>query len=257
MNIKELSLLIPVYQKNIVNITNSINNDLNIDLINMTKQFLGDFEYGKILSTLLNSLTEVFGKAVLIIIYTLFLLLEEPFFSPKIKAIYEKRSNHKDIHRILNSIDRSIGRYISIKTLTSLITGISSYIALVFIGIDAPLFWAFLIFIMNFIPTIGSLFATIFPSIFAILQFGEIMPGIWVLTIVGTIQLIIGNYIDPKITGDSLNVSPLVVILGLSFWGAIWGVIGMILSVPISVMLINIFAQIPATRSISIMLSIY
>ncbi len=207
------------------------------------------------MSKLLNSLTDLFGKAFLIIIYTLFLLLEEPFFSSKIKAIYSSNKEYNEVSSILTQIDKSIGRYISIKTLVSLITGFFSYLALLFIGIDAPLFWAFLIFLMNFIPTIGSLIATVFPAVFIMLQFGEIMPGVWTLIIVGGIQLIMGNYVDPKLTGNSLNVSPLVVILGLSFWGAIWGIIGMILSVPISVMMIILFAEFPATRSIAILLS--
>lgn len=255
VNIKELSNLLPIYQKNISDIATTINTRFNIDVVDQIKDFLGDYEYSKFLKGLFNSLTDVFGKAFLIIIYTLFLLLEEPFFSSKINAIYQNKNENDDVLEILKQIDKSISRYISIKTLVSLITGTLSYIALVFINIDAPLFWAFLIFIMNYIPTIGSLIATLFPAIFAMLQFGEIMPGIWTLIIVGTIQLIMGNIIDPKLTGDSLNVSPLVVILGLSFWGALWGIIGMILSVPISVMIIIIFAEIPSTRSIAILLS--
>ena len=139
--------------------------------------------------------------------------------------------------------------------MVSILTGVLSYFALVLLGIDAPIFWAFLIFILNYIPTVGSLIATTFPSIFAMLQFGEIMPGVWVLIIVGAIQLVVGNYIDPKLTGDSLNVSPLIVILGLAFWGAIWGIIGMFLSVPITVMLIIIFSEIPSTRPIAILLT--
>jgi len=87
------------------------------------------------------------------------------------------------------------------------------------------------------------------------LQFGELMPGIWVLIIVGSIQLIVGNFLDPKLTGNSLNVSPLVVLIGLAFWGAIWGIIGMILSVPITVMLIIIFSEFRQTRPIAILLT--
>lgn len=255
LNIKQLTTLLPLYQQNITDVANSIQTQFNIDIISKSKEFLGDYEYSKLLSTLLNSLKDLFGKTFLIIIYTLFLLLEEPFFSSKIKAIYSKNENFEEVNSILNQIDKSIGRYISIKTLVSFLTGFFSYIALVFIGIDAPLFWAFLIFLMNYIPTIGSLIATVFPTIFAMLQFGEVMPGIWVLAVVGGIQLIMGNFIDPKLTGNSLNVSPLVVIIGLSFWGALWGILGMILSVPITVMMIIIFAQIPSTRPIAILLS--
>lgn len=254
-NIQELSESLPLYQSNIKEITAVINSTFNIDISSSVKEFLGDYKYTKFLGKLFNSLKDVFGNAIIIIIYTLFLLLEESFFPRKIKRIYFKKEDHAEIQTILKQIDKSISRYISIKTLVSLITGLFSYIALLFIGIDAPLFWAFLIFMMNFIPTIGSLIATTFPAIFALLQFGEIMPGVWVLIIVGVIQLVMGNYVDPKFTGDSLNVSPLVVIIGLSFWGALWGILGMILSVPISVMIIIIFSEFPQTRSISILLS--
>jgi len=256
MNIKQLSTSMPIYQENIKLITASIEASTDFEIGAFIKEFVGEYDYTNNLKIIFTSLKDLFGKAFLIIIYVLFLLLEEPFFQHKIKKIFlgEKEKRTETI-QILSQIDRSIGRYISLKTLTSLITGISSYIALLFIGIEAPLFWAFLIFVMNFIPTIGSLIATIFPALFAMLQFGDIMPGISTLIIVGVIQLIVGNYVDPKLMGDSLNVSPLIVIIGLAFWGAIWGIIGMILSVPISAMLILIFANVPNSRSIAILLS--
>jgi predicted PurR-regulated permease PerM len=255
VNIQQLSTELPAYQENITQITASINTTFNIDIVSSAKEFLGDYEYTNLLSSLFNSLTDIFGDAFLIIIYTLFLLLEEPFFSRKIKAIYSNTEDQKEVNIILKQLDKSIGRYLSLKTLISLLTGLLSYFALLLIGLDAPLFWAFLIFLMNYIPTVGSLIATAFPSMFAMLQFGELMPGLWVLIIVGAIQLIVGNYIDPKLTGKSLNVSPLVVLIGLAFWGAIWGIIGMILSVPITVMMIIIFSEFPQTKSIAIMLS--
>lgn len=124
-----------------------------------------------------------------------------------------------------------------------------------FIGVDAPLFWAFLIFILNFIPTIGSLIATIFPAFFAVLQFGEFTPGILVLAIVGAIQLIVGNLVEPRVMGNTLNISPLVVFLTLSLWGVMWGVLGMLLSVPITVIIIIIMSEFPETRPIAILLS--
>jgi len=255
LNIQDLSQELPIYQKNITILTQTINTKFNIDVVTSVKELLGEFQYTKLLSGLFNSITELFGNAFLIIIYTLFLLLEEPFFSKKISAIYYNPDDQEGVNTVLSKVDKSIGRYISIKTLVSLLTGFLSYFALVLLHIDAPIFWAFLIFVLNYIPAVGSLIATTFPTIFAMLQFGEIMPGIWVLIIVGAIQLIVGNYIDPKLTGDSLNVSPLVVLLGLAFWGAIWGIIGMFLSVPITVMLIILLSEIPSTRPIAILLT--
>ena len=139
--------------------------------------------------------------------------------------------------------------------MVSFLTGFLSYIALAIIGIDAPLFWALLIFLLNFIPTIGSLIATIFPMIFCLLQFGELSQGIMVLIFVGAIQILVGNIIEPKVMGNSMNISPLVTILSLSFWGAVWGITGMILSVPITVILIIIFAQFNSTKRAAILLS--
>lgn len=255
VNIQQLSVELPAYQNNITKITAAINTTFNIDIISSVKEFLGKYEYTNLLSVLFNSITEIFGDAFLILIYTLFLLLEEPFFAKKINIIYAKKEEQEDVITVLGQLDKSIGRYISLKTLISLLTGFLSYFALLFIGIDAPLFWAFLIFLMNYIPAVGSLIATVFPAMFAMLQFGEVMPGIWVLIIVGTIQLIVGNFIDPKLTGSSLNVSPLVVLFGLAFWGAIWGITGMILSVPITVMLIIILSEFPQTRAVAVLLT--
>ncbi len=159
------------------------------------------------------------------------------------------------MHTLVKKIDHSIGNYIALKTVTSLLTGFMSYFALLFIGIDAPFFWAFLIFILNFIPTIGSLIATVFPAIFAILQFGEFTQGFLVLAVVGVIQLVVGNFIEPKLMGNTLNISPLVVFLTLAVWGVMWGITGMLLSVPITVILIIIMSEFPETRPIAILLS--
>lgn len=255
VNIRQLSELVPAYQENVSGLTQILQDIPGIDILAEVEQFLGEYDYSELLTGIINSFTFVFGKAFLIIIYALFLLLEEPFFSKKMKAMYPDDEDSQNVRGILQQIDKSIGRYFAIKTLVSIITGVLSYIALLFIGIDAPLFWAFLIFVMNFIPTVGSLIATIFPAVFVIFQFGDIGPGLWTLGIVGFIQLLVGNYIDPRLTGDSLNISPLVVILSLSFWGALWGILGMLLSVPITVMLIIIFAKIPAARPFAILLS--
>jgi predicted PurR-regulated permease PerM len=137
----------------------------------------------------------------------------------------------------------------------SLITGVSSFIALLIIGVDTPLFWAFLIFILSFIPVVGALVAVLFPATIALFQFGDLTHFFLVLGIIGFIQLIVGNILEPRIMGNSLNVSSLVVILSLSFWGMIWGITGMVLSVPITVIMIIFFSQFPATKSVAIILS--
>jgi predicted PurR-regulated permease PerM len=183
------------------------------------------------------------------------MLLEETAFSGKLDAMAGDQIKRQEWNKTLKRISDSIGSYLVLKTVVSLLTGILSYTVLVIIGIDAPLFWAFLIFLLNYIPTVGSLIATLFPACMALLQSGELNLALMVIVAVGAIQLIVGNIIEPRVMGNSLNVSSLVVILALSFWGAIWGITGMVLSVPITVIMIILFGQFETTRKIAILLS--
>lgn len=254
-NIQQLSGTMDVYEANVTKIANSINERFDINLFSMMSDYAKDINFGNIFSSLLSALTGIFGSAFTVLLYLVFLLLEEPVFPNKLKAMYPDPKQYKQMNELVSKIDHSIGNYIALKTTTSLITGFLSYFALLFIGIDAPLFWAFLIFVLNFIPTIGSLIATVFPTIFAILQFGEFTPGFLVLAIVGSIQIVVGNFVEPKLMGNTLNISPLVVFLTLAIWGVIWGVTGMLLSVPITVIMIIILSEFPGTRPIAILLS--
>ena len=254
-NIQVLSKTLPVYEANVTKIANSINERFDIDLVNLLGDFAKDMNFGSILSSIFSTLTGLFGNAFTVLLYLVFILLEEPIFPKKLEAMYPDKEQFDQVNTLVNKIDHSIGNYIALKTLTSLLTGFLSYFALLFIGIDAPLFWAFLIFVLNFIPTIGSLIATIFPAMFAILQFGEFSPGFLVLAIVGAVQLIVGNLIEPRLMGNTLNISPLVVFLTLATWGVMWGITGMLLSVPITVILIIIMAEFPGTKPFAILLS--
>ncbi len=254
-NIQQLSATLPEYQANIVHITNGLNQYFDIDFSTMIKNFAKNFEFATILSGLLAAFTGLLGNTVTILLYLIFLLFEEKLFPLKLKAMYPHEKEYNKTQTILEKIDHSISNYIAVKTVISLITGALSYVVLLLIGIDAPFFWAFLIFILNYIPTIGSLIATIFPAIFALLQFGGFEEGLLVLLIVGIIQLIVGNFVEPKVMGNSLNISPLVVLITLAVWGAIWGFTGMMLSVPITVIMIIIMAEFKSTRPIAILLS--
>ncbi|MBN2802931.1 MAG: AI-2E family transporter [Deltaproteobacteria bacterium] len=254
-NIQELSKSLPLYDKNVTSIMSLINSKFDIEITDYLTAATNNFNYTSILKGVFNSLSSIFGNAFMIVIYTLFLIIEESVFMKKISFIYPDESDYNKVNSILTRIDDSISRYITLKTAVSALTGILSYIVLLIIGVDAPLFWAFLIFLMNYIPTIGSLIATIFPAIFATLQFGTLAPFFWVLGGVGAIQVVVGNIIEPKVMGNSLNVSSLVVIITLSLWGSIWGITGMILSVPITVMMVIILSEFKSTKKIAIILS--
>lgn len=254
-NINNLTNNISDYEKNVEQINNQLIIQFKVDFLEMWSNYIGEFDFSTLLKELLNSLTELFGNAFMIGLYVLFLFFEESAFTPKLKALYPDKIKLNETSLTLEKINQSISKYITLKTIVSIITGTASYIALSIIGVDTPLFWAFLIFILNYIPTIGSLIATLFPATIALLQFGDMTHFFTVLGVIGIIQVIVGNIIEPKMMGNTLNVSSLVVILSLSFWGIVWGVTGMVLSVPITVIIIIMFSQFKSTKAIAILLS--
>lgn len=254
-NVIEFQKVMPQYEKNIVTSIKGIEDFIGEDGIKWLLEKVSKIDFMEYIQKGIDSLTSVFSSVFLIIIYVMFLLLEERFFRNKIKAMYSKSEEFSMVNSIIKKINKSLGKYLSMKTLVSLITGVLSFIALKIIGVDFAIFWAFLIFLLNYIPTVGSIIATVFPALMALLQFADFTYFFIVLGVVGTLQVVIGNIIEPRLVGNSLNVSPIVVILSLAYWGALWNIVGAMLCVPITVMLVIIFSQIDSTRKIAILMS--
>ncbi|ALU73857.1 AI-2E family transporter [Tenacibaculum finnmarkense genomovar finnmarkense] len=255
-SIVDLSTSYSKYEPNIDVVIKNLNNYFHIDIIKSAKLIVGDFNYGAVLAETANAISGLLGDTFMIIIYALFMFLEESSFKKKLHKLFNgKDTKNTSIQFILSKIEVSISNYLRLKTYVSLLTGILSYFILLLMGVDSAPFWAFLIFLLNYIPTIGSLIATIFPAVFSLIQFGELSPFLIVLIAVGAVQVIVGNFIEPKVFGKSLNLSPLVTILSLAIWGKIWGVTGMVLSVPITVIMIIVFSQFERTKTVAIFLS--
>lgn len=208
-----------------------------------------------LITGVISTLSGIAANGFLIVIYVIFLLLEQAFFPKKVAALFPEDNKLGKFQDVMVRINESIHAYFTVKLTVSVLTAVASYIVMLLVGLDFAIFWAFLIFLLNFIPNIGSLVATTFPAVIAVLQFETLGPFFVILIGVGTIQVIVGNFVEPKMMGSSLNISSLVVIIALTVWGAIWGVAGMILCVPITVIMMIILAQFPTTRPIAILLS--
>jgi AI-2 transport protein TqsA len=243
------------YQTNFEIVMFQISAEVGIDVMGLMTNYSSDTDYAALATGAMGSVSSILGDSFLILLYVLFLLIEEAIFPQKLNVLYGDRERYDKTQGLFQKMDKSISKYLSLKSFVSFLTGLFSYLAFLIFGLDGAIFWALLIFVLNYIPTIGSLIATIFPAAFAILQFAEITPFFYILVVVGLIQVVIGNVLEPKIMGNSLNISSLVVLLSLTIWGAIWGIAGMILSVPITVMMIIVFEEIPSLRPIAIMLS--
>jgi predicted PurR-regulated permease PerM len=188
-------------------------------------------------------------------VYVLFLFLEQKSFHQKMQALVEKEERRKELYGFIRHIESDIRMYIGIKVLTSGLTGVLSYVVMRLVGLDFAGFWAVLIFVFNFIPTIGSIVATIFPTILALVQFEGYVPFLVMGLGIGGLQFFIGNILEPRLMGNRLNLSPLVILLSLALWGTLWGFIGMIISVPLTAIAMIILSHFPRTRPLAIILS--
>jgi predicted PurR-regulated permease PerM len=254
-NIVDVSAAAPAYKANFDILAQKLVTKFHLEKAPNVNEMLKSIEIAPLITKLAGSFTSAIGNVFLVLIYVLFLLLEQGTFSKKIVSLFPNKRKRNSILSILTQTQDDIQTYIWIKTLTSITTGVISYLVLKFVGVDFAGFWAFTIFLLNFIPTVGSIIATVFPALLALIQFGGFFECAVVLIAVGSVQIVVGNFIEPKLMGNTLNLSPLVVMLSLTLWGSIWGIAGMFLSVPITVILLIVFAHFEKTRSLAIMLS--
>ena len=244
------------YNDNVTALINLINEKFKIDLQSYIETQYTEISIAGMAEMLFDAVSKILSSTLMILIFTIFIFLEETNFSHKLKQfLSESTSDYHGLNSTLNKIEWSVAKYLGIKTMSSFITGFLSFLVFYFCDLNFAIFWAFLIFLLNFIPTIGSLLATLFPVVFSLLQFGDFSTALFILFVVGSIQVIIGNFIEPKWMGNSMNISPLVSILSLMFWGLIWGTTGMIVSVPFTVVIIIILSEIEYTRPLAILLS--
>ena len=256
-NIEQISDQAPSYREKLEGIVSSMSGFINDpQIMKYIQNGISNINFPGMLAGVVNSLSSMVGNFAVIAVYVIFLLMEESAFSGKINKIFPtKGAKYDNLVTIFGKIDQSIRAYFSSMISISLITGVISYVALLILGVDFPVLWAFLVFVLNFIPYIGPFVSSMLPAILAVIQFGDLLHFIYVFGTLEVIQIILGSFIQPKLMGRNMNISALTVLVALAFWGSIWGVEGMILAAPIASIIIIIMYQFPSTKSIAILLS--
>ena len=256
INLKQIVDRADHYNTRQDNLLHSIAEFMGIDDISEEiKNLPSSTELRPFLTQLVNSLSSGIGYTFIILIYLIFILIEDFIFQKKIVNIYKNARHFEEMKIVIDQMNNSIKRYLSVKTFASFLTALLAFTALKIIGVDFPLLWAFIVFTFNFIPYVGSFFATLLPAMFAALQFNSFSYFFYVFASVQMAQIVVANFIEPRIVGKSLNLSPLVVFVTLTIWGTIWGVLGMIIAVPVTSILVIVLAQFPSTRYVAVLLS--
>jgi predicted PurR-regulated permease PerM len=217
---------------------------------------LGSLDINRIGSAVLKAIGPFFGllgKLLLVFLFLVFIVAGRGRAEAKIpKAIGDGHAGR--VHGILDRINLQIRKYLVIKTAMSLANGLMVWIVLKAFGVDFAALFGVLAFFLNFIPNIGSLIAAIIRVGFAFFQFGTFWTPFWVLVITVGLDSILGDIIEPRVTGKGLGLSPLLVFFSLLFWGWLWGVPGMILSVPLTALIKIVCQNVPALRPVAVLM---
>lgn len=246
---------VPVYQENFIRLFNDLVTHFGIEELPTTDTLLNNIDFTMLLSWLGGSMGYLVSTLILILMYTAFLFSEQRVMMKKINALAGDPEKAAKMYRIISEIGARIQNYVWIKTVVSMATGLLSYIILSLVGVDFAAIWALLIFMLNYIPNIGSILGVAMPAVLTLMQFDSLTPFLITTIGLGGVQFCIGNLVEPALMGKSLNLSPFMIILSLTFWGLLWGIPGMFLSVPITVMFAIVCARFEPTRGLAIILS--
>ncbi|MDP9102959.1 MAG: AI-2E family transporter, partial [Pseudomonadota bacterium] len=215
------------------------------------QQIIDQINPQKYVGDIARSLQAFGGSAATVLIYLGFLIASRQGFEKKVGALFPDSSEREHAIAVFVRVRNGVERYLWIQTVTGAVIALAAWALMALIGLPNAVFWGFLIFVACYVPVIGGAVGTVLPPLFALVQFPSFWPGLLLFIGLEVIMFVIGNVIQPRMQRDSLNIDPVVVLLSLALWGAIWGIPGMFLSTPLTVTGIIILAQFEGTRWIA------
>ncbi|RLB80035.1 MAG: hypothetical protein DRH15_08105 [Deltaproteobacteria bacterium] len=260
LNVHQFQVMAPTFEKQFWAYTQAVLGIFNISADQAREGIQAFFDnlklgglssVGGVVKRFSGSFFSFLGSLIWVLLFMLFILGERGSFQKRIVRISGESSH---VLEVFHRITESIQSYLGLKTLISLLTGMLVTITLYIFGVPFALLWGVLTFFLNFIPNIGSFVAVVPPVAITLFHFGSLTRTLGVLIVLVVIQMVIGNYVEPKVMGKGLNLSPLVVLLSLLFWGWLWGLAGMLLSVPMTAVLKIALEQLDQTNSVAILM---
>jgi AI-2 transport protein TqsA len=254
-NALHIAALAPKYQVRLQQLQAEVFAKVGIEEPPELHQLLTAMDLRLVFSSVAKAIASVLEDITLVVIYGLFIMLERRFVPVKVQALFPDPERRKNAIRIIRRIDRDIHTYLGVKTAVSFASAVLSYILMRVVGLDFAEFWALLLFVLHFIPTIGIVVATVLPTLLAAVQFDNFGPCLAIGIGITAIAQLMGNVVEPNVMGETLNLSPLTVIVALIVWGSLWGIVGAFLCVPLTVIVVIVLSNFRSTRWVSILLS--
>ena len=258
-NVTQIAAILPRYQERVLAIFQVVAErfgfDTEPDWQAIRSDILSRVDLRRAIGVTVATASSIAATFVVVVIYAGFILSEKDSFAQKIAMLSSEPARVAQIQMVIRRINSSIGAYLVMKTLINVVLGVGSYFIMLYYGIPFAGFWAILIGLFNYIPYIGGFIGVGLPAFLAVAELGAFWPFVSFLLAMTAIQILLGNFIEPYVMGNSMNLSPLVILVSLVSWAALWGIAGAILSVPITAMLVIIFAEFPGTRPLAILMS--
>ncbi|MGF1560785.1 MAG: AI-2E family transporter, partial [Geminicoccaceae bacterium] len=221
---------LPRYQARLEETLAALLARFDIQITGEWQSLMADIDLPGFATGVAGSLGSFATSLTLVLLFFAFLLAEQRHFARKLAHLFPEPSRYGQVEELLERIAQTVQIYLRVKTITSALTAVISYLILRAVDLDFAAIWALLIFFLNFIPNIGSFIATTAPTLLALVQFSTIEPFLVVLLGVGSVQLLVGSALEPALMGRSLNLSGLVIITCLVIWGVLWGIAGLFLA---------------------------
>ena len=197
-----------------------------------------------------------FGEgAVFTLVYLGFLVASRSAFANKAALLFQTSEKRAEFGRVFERIRHGVERYLWVQTVVGVVITALSAALMLALGLSHVPFWCVLIFMTNYIPAIGAAVGVLFPAVFGLVEFDEFWRAGAMLAGMEAVHFAVSHILQPRLQGQSLNLDPIVVLLALAFWGALWGITGMFLSTPLTVMAMVILAQFDGTRWVAVLLS--
>lgn len=218
-------------------------------------ELLGRVDFRALIRASAAEIAGLAGNAGLVLLYVFFLLLEQNGFNKKLSRLIGNPDRERSTRVVIARIHQDLQTYLRIKVLLALLSALFGWAIMAWVGLEFASFWAALLFLFYFVPTIGTPLALLGPAVFALVQFESLTPFLIVIVPNVIVQLVVANFVEPAMMGRSLNLSPFVSIVALVVFGTLWGLIGMVLCVPILVAIVIILSHFERTRGLAVLLS--
>lgn len=216
---------------------------------------LGEINLQRLIRTGFVSIAGMLGALLFVLLNVSFLLLEQRTFHHKLGGLSDDPDKTRRLLKVIGDINARVGRYLAVKTMINVVLGLVSWVVMAVMGLEFAIFWAIIIALLNYIPYVGSIIAVALPVALGIVQFGDINTVLLLLALLVGVQVLMGNVIEPQVMGNSLNLSPYVILISLTAWSSLWGIAGAIFSVPITAIMVIVFSEFEQTRPIAKLLS--